>query len=135
MKKIIFLLILTSGISAPSFCQNITTSSVKWNSTQTFNVSLGDWTEEITSITSNASTNLVWKNQDGTVRKTFQIIEMIGEWDNVNMDGGMQYEITDGQFSGSISIRRQGTDIKILIAMASETPNTKQLTIQSLQLL
>ncbi len=135
MQKVISSLIFVFVGTILCTAQNITTSSVKWNSTQTFNVSLGQWTEEVTSITSNASTNLVWKNQDGSIRKTFKIIEMIGEWDNVNTDGGVQYEITDGQFSGSISIRRQGNDIKILIAMASDTPDTKELTIQSLQLL
>ncbi len=135
MKSLLLSSLFIFSITTFSWSQNVTTSTVKWNATQTFNVSLGTWTEEVTSITSNGSSSLVWKNQDGSIRKTFQIIEMIGEWGNVNMDGGVQYEITDGQFSGSISIRRQGNDTKILIAMASETPDTKELTIQSLQLL
>lgn len=135
MQKIIYTLALVFSATMLSTAQSITTSTIKWSSTQTFNVSLGDWTEEVTSLISNASTSLVWKNQDGTIRKSFQVIEVIGEWSNVNTDGRVQYEVTDGQFSGTISIRKQGTDTKILIAMASDTPETKELTIQSLQLL
>src|SRR5689334_21357276 len=135
MRSVSLSLLFLVSIVSFSWAQDIITSTIKWNSTTTYNASYNNSTEEVTSLTSTASTNLIWKNEDGTIRKAFQIIEVIGEWSNVKTDGRIQYEVTDGQFSGTISIQKQDGNTKILIAMAYDTPDTKELMIQGLQLL
>lgn len=134
MRKILFTLVWLFSASMLCNAQNIATSTIKWNAGKPLDLSPGQ-IETATSITSNGASSLVWKNEDSTIRKTFQITEMIGEWSNISNDGGMRYAVTDGQFSGTISIRKQGDEITILIAITSDTPETIELSIRSVQLL
>lgn len=135
--KTLLLLTLLNCVAVVAYTQNILTSTTKWNSDQTLNVSTGALAADVTSLTISSSTSMVWKNQDGSIRKNFQIIESIGEWTNISNDGKIQYEVTDGQMSGTISIRRVGGTSKILILMVTQNqpPEGKELQIENTETL
>jgi hypothetical protein len=120
-------------LPACCFSQNVKTATIRWNSQRTFDIFSGESKDEVTSITNTAASNLVWKNADGSARKTFQVVETRGEWPNTSVDGKVQFEVTDGQVGGTISIQRRNNETKVLIVMATEPPSLHELTIQSFQ--
>lgn len=132
--KGILLLVLLSTPATLAWSQDIATATIQWNSASTFNATAGSSTEEVTSLTTH-QTSLEWKNADGSMRKSFQIIERIGDWNNVGSEGQVQYEVTDGQYSGTVSIRKSASETKILIVIASDEPTTRELVITGYQVL
>lgn len=133
MKRIL-LLVLLSVPATLAWSQDIATATIQWNSASTFNATTGSTTEEVTSLTTR-ETSLQWKNADGSMRKSFQIIERIGDWNDVDSEGRVQYEVTDGQYSGTVSIRKSASETKILIVIASDEPSTRELIITGHQVL
>jgi len=131
-KSILVFSLLLWTVSVQS--QDILTTTISWNSTNTLDVTSNNSVSEATTFSNNQSINFNWKNSDGTIRKTYQIIEAIGKWSNVSNDGRMQYEVTDGRLSGTISIVKQGVNTKIKIAMEASPPETVELTITSIQI-
>lgn len=131
MKKILTLVIVLLPIF--SMAQNVKTSTIKWNSQRTFNVATGQWTEENSSLTNHSTTSMEWKNNDGTTRNSFQIIEAIGDWTNAASDGRVQFEVKDGETRGTVRISRKNQETKVLIVLATEPPELYELTIQSMQ--
>jgi hypothetical protein len=130
MKYIALLVIVISPVLA--FSQNVKTSTLRWSSHRTFDVSNGQSKDEFTSIISAAS-GIVWKNADGTTRKTFQVVEVIGEWSDPASDGKIQFEVNDGQSNGSVSIQRKENVTRVLIVIGTEPPTLQELTIQNFQ--
>jgi hypothetical protein len=133
MKKIL-LLILLNATTMLAWSQDIATATIKWNSESTFDAGSGNRTVENTSVTTRQNT-VEWRNDDGSMRKSFQIIERIGEWNNISGDGQVQYEVTDGQYSGTISVRKNGSETKILMVIASGESGTTELIIAGYQTL
>jgi hypothetical protein len=131
MKQLIILCVLMMPLLG--IAQNVKTSTIQWNSQRTFNVSAGEYQEEVTSLTSHSTSSIEWKNSDGTTRKNFQVTETIGNWTNANSDGRIQFEIADGQSKGTVTITRKNQETKVLIVIASETPVLYELSIQSIQ--
>src|SRR5690349_8448698 len=80
--------------------QDISTSNIEWSSISTFNASEGEWVEEQTSLTTYSLQRVVWRNSNGSTRKTFQIVEVMGTWTNISNDGKIQYEVTEGNYNG-----------------------------------
>lgn len=133
MRNLIVTLLLITVITTLMKAQNIKTSTIKWNSQSTLEANDGQQTEEVTFFTTVGTASMEWKDPNGNNRKNFQIIEAIGDWTDVNQQGWMQYEVTDGASSGTIAIRKNETETKIFITMASEQPLSYVLTINSHQ--
>lgn len=137
---LIFLLML---LCASVYSQNVKTSNIKWTSISTFNINEGNVVNDTTYLTSYGSSRLEWADSDGNVMYSYQVIETIGDWSNANVNGSMQYEIKEGTgtYTGTITIRRttEGTKIIFVIisnssqGLASDPPQTTELTIQSFQ--
>jgi hypothetical protein len=139
LSAVIIILGLMNG-----YAQNIKTSTIKWTSSATFTVNEGYLADETTYLTSFGSSSLEWRNEDGNLLKSFQIVEVIGDWSNPGTNGSLQYEIKDGTNSGTVTIRKTADGTKILFVIvsgsssngpASDPPQTIELTIQSFQTL
>jgi hypothetical protein len=133
MKHLLFLLL----IALPAFAkaQNVKTATIQWNSQSTMDPGTGHQTEEPTSFVTHGTSRIEWKESNGNSRKNFQIVETIGEWTNASQQGWLQYEITDGTSSGTISIRKNESETKVFISLASDPPLSYVLTIAGLQTL
>jgi hypothetical protein len=141
MKNLLLLSILLSGFYI-SKAQNIKTATIQWSSIKTIDVSVGDISDEATTLVSYGTTKLEWKNDNGSVRKTFQVIEVIGDWTNVSSNGSMLYEVSDGSNTGTITFRKDSSGTKVLIVIVngtstgpSDPAQATELTIQSSQAL
>jgi hypothetical protein len=131
MKYIVPLLIIILPVCG--LAQNVRTSTIKWGSDRTFNVTTGQWTDEATSLITNSSSTFQWKKYDGTVIKSLQIVETVGDWTNTSEDGKIQFEIKDGQINGTISIQRKNQQVKVLMVFATESPTVLELAIENVQ--
>jgi hypothetical protein len=130
MKNIILILFVITASAVQSNGQN-TTGATQWVSLQTLDVNAGTWLEGVTTLTLYGTERLEWKNQDGTIRKTFLINESIGSWASIGAEGRVQYEITEGNNNGTVTIIKTTQSMKVLIVIASETPQLFELTIQN----
>lgn len=135
MKNFIIMLLIFITISTIGHAQDVKTSAIKWNSQSTIEANDGKQTEEVTSFICYGTTRMEWKAPNGSNRKNFQIVEAIGEWTDVNQTGRIQYEVTDGTSSGTISIKKNQNETKIFIALASEPPMSYVLTVSGHQVL
>lgn len=115
--------------------QDIATATIQWNADRILNSVTNQWVEDATAIVSYGSRRIEWTNGNGSIRTRFQVIERIGEWTDVSDEGHVQYEVTDGKYSGTITINKERGETKIIIAIASEPPATEELIITSRQVL
>jgi hypothetical protein len=132
MRKILFFVILSISLYF-SKAQNVTTATIAWTSNQTTDIKLGDSKDETTVLTTYGSDRIEWKNQNGSLRKSFRVLEIIGEWINVENDGSIQFKVTDMTNAGTITIRKEGGITKIIISLATDASQVTELTIQSSQ--
>ncbi|HEY8938158.1 MAG TPA: hypothetical protein VIM65_23210, partial [Cyclobacteriaceae bacterium] len=72
MKKLITILFLTF-LCLGAKAQNVKTSTIQWSSVKTMDINKGDSKDESTTLTNYNTTRFEWKNEDGSLRKTFQI--------------------------------------------------------------
>ncbi|HTJ53420.1 MAG TPA: hypothetical protein VL443_28390 [Cyclobacteriaceae bacterium] len=134
MKKLLpFLFLICFYLSAKA--QNVKTSTIQWSSTKTMDINKGDSNDEATTLTNFGTTRFEWKNQDGSMRKNFQIIEVVGDWTNAASAGSLTFEVTDGTNSGTITIRKDDQNTKVLMVIVTDPPQVTELTIQSSQAL
>jgi hypothetical protein len=131
----ITIFVFFSSAALPALAQNISTATIQWNADRVFNATTGQWSEQATALVTYGASRIEWKNSNGSIRSRFQVIELIGEWSNVNEDGFTQYEITDGTHSGTITIRKEGAETKVLISLGATEPTLEELTISSKQTL
>lgn len=123
-------LVCLMGINASG--QDIASSKLKWASNKTVDLLTGTSIDELNTVLTDGGGSLVWKNYDGTIRKRFQVIERIGEWTNINEDGKVQYEVTDGRISATISISRVADNVRIAIFMDLNPKEAFELNIESI---
>jgi hypothetical protein len=122
------------ALSLTSHAQ-VTASTLKWSSVSTLYTSTGESSSEDTYLITHpvpGPRKIVWYESSGAVRKTFQIIDVIGEWNNTASEGAIFYEVSDMQFSGTISISRKDGQTKVDIVMGEGNENVK-LTIESVE--
>ncbi|HEY8935921.1 MAG TPA: hypothetical protein VIM65_11900 [Cyclobacteriaceae bacterium] len=134
MKKfitILFLTFLCLGLKA----QNVKTSTIQWSSIRTIDGSKGENKDEVTTLTNFSTTRFEWTNEDGSLRKTYQIIEVVGNWTNAATPGSLTFEVTDGTSSGTITIRKDDNQNTNVLMVIGTDPQITELTIQSLQAL
>lgn len=114
-----------------AFSQERSTSSITWTSTNTFSVEEGNSVSENTTLMCIGGDHIEWRNADGTIRKSFQVIETIGDWYSIGDEGRIQYEIVDGNTNGSISIQKNMQGTKALLVLVSNDTQSYELTLQA----
>lgn len=133
--KIAITMLLTLILSTVIKAQNVATAVIAWNSQSTLEANEGQQTEEATSFVTHGTTSMEWKEANGNTRKNFQIIQAIGEWIDASQPGWLQYEVTDGTASGTISIKKNATETKVFIVLVSEPPRSYVLSINGYRVL
>lgn len=131
MKRILPFLILFAATLATGHAQDISSVTINWSSASTFYAEEGRTMEEDTQLVTHGATSVEWKNSDGTVRKNYQVLEVINGWSDITIAGSAQYKISDGQNGGLLVIERVDGGIKARVAIGSEEPELIELTITS----
>lgn len=134
MIKILPILLLTC-FCLSSKAQNVKTATIQWSSVRTMDINKGDSKDEATTLTNYGTTRFEWKNEDGSIRKTFQVIEVVGDWTNAALPGSLTFEVKDGTNSGTITIRKDDQSTRALLVIVTDPPQVTELTIQSSQVL
>ena len=98
-------------------------------------INKGDSNDEATTLTNYGTNRFEWKNADGSIRKIFQIIEVVGDWSNAASAGSLTFEVTDGTNSGTITIRKDDQSTRALMVIVTDPPQVTELTLQSSQVL
>ena len=128
MKKIILAVVILTGSMLQAQAQmNMSSLETTWTSSKTFDANNGIWSEETTSLTLHGRERMVWKNANGSIRKTFLVNEIRGEWSSLETEGSVQYEITEGNTNGTITIQKNAQGTKALIVIASQEPQSYEL--------
>jgi hypothetical protein len=113
-----------------SYSQNIKTSTIAWGSAQSFNISTGENKMESQTITTTATTSVVWKKADNT-QLTFTVSEVLGQWNDIKQNGEITYEVTSEQVRGTITFLKtsSGHKIRLLLITGEAEPSINELII------
>jgi hypothetical protein len=134
MKKIVLvafsLVVLTLSVQA----QDIKTSSIAWNSTNVFNPVTGELSQGQNTVVSNSATSVEWQKPDGTTIQ-FNVVEVVGQWTNVNNNGQIIYEVSNADTNGNITFTKTSavTRIRLLLIKGEDEPVVSELSIDNYQ--
>ena len=137
MKKVVFL-IISLLLSAGLYAQNVATQNMRWHIGKTQEINAGRVSEEPDQIVSYGTTNIEWQNANGLVKKTFTISETNGSWTNVQANGSILYEVSEGERLGTVRIFRTASELTIRITLLKgddTDPDLYEFSITSLETL
>ncbi len=80
-------------------------------------------------------TKIQWFNANGSLRKSIQVAEVIGEWADVTTPGLLQYEGADLQGSCSVTVQKNAQETKVLLVFGSSSPQVYELLVTGNQVL
>lgn len=125
------MLLMSSTLSA----QNISISTIEWNSSSTLSVIPGDVSNEPTKIVS-SPTQVVWYDNSGGVLNTFTVTDIEGTWANISNNGSILFKINSGNFSGIVQFMKADGErtIRIHLVMDDESP-VYELTVSDINTL
>lgn len=115
-------LLLLIFISMGGFClaQNPMSSVIQWNAVKTMEVVNGKFEEEITTLVTYHGDSILWRNEDNTIRYSFEVVRQSQEWINVSTPGVVHYNVTSGPLAGVITIERNSLGIRASLVLVAE---------------
>jgi hypothetical protein len=119
--KFLIITLLFAGFAMNVGAQDISNATMQWNSTSTFDVNLGSSTDENTALVLTGRSTITWKNDDGSVRKTFSVSEFVGEWSSLNNGESLRLEISNSTDIGSVTITKNSNGNKAVISISSSS--------------
>ena len=124
-------------MSAGLYAQNVTTQTIRWHIGKTQEVNAGRVSEDPDQIVSYGTTKIEWQNASGLVKKTFTISETNGSWTNVQTNGSILYEVSEGERLGTVRIFRTTSELTIRITLLKDDgePDLYEFSITSLETL
>jgi len=136
MKRILFLSILAVA-NQGLYAQNVVTQTIRWNVTQTQEINTGRVTDNADRIVSYGTSKIEWQDPAGVVKHTFTISETNGSWPNVQSNGAMLYEVSEGERVGTLRIFRTSSELTIRITLlkGDEDPDLYEFSIANLETL
>jgi len=136
MKKS-FLLSILLVLSASLYAQNVTSETIRWHVARVQEVNAGKVTEDADQVVSYGATKIEWKNTAGVVKRTFTISETNGSWTNVQNNGSILYEVSEGERLGTIKIFRTASELTVRITLLKddEDPDFYEMSIAGFETL
>jgi len=135
MKKYIVMLMIVMVSAIAGKAQDITSTTMRWNSSRFFDGTAGVWHEEATYLVTQGTTKIQWFNANGSLRKSIQVAEVIGEWTDASTPGLLQYKGTEIQGSCSITIQKNAQETKVLLVFKAPSPQVYELLVIGNQVL
>jgi hypothetical protein len=119
----------TIGLKA----QNISSGALVWEVDACLDVSTGISNEATDQILSYGNERIEWRDGAGSVKATFEIIEVNGQWANVRNNGAIVYEVRCDGRPGTIQFSRaEGKhSIRIILLKPSEDPDIHRLSVST----
>lgn len=124
MKKlfipITLVIVLAVSITTSSSAQSILTATLQWKASQAMNMQTGEMLENPGLIITAGRNTVEWRKEDGTVRYSFTVNEVVGAWPNTNMVGTITYEIAGEAGNGTATFLRTSDGMSIRIFLTKE---------------
>jgi hypothetical protein len=102
--------------------QSIVAATLEWKAAQAMNMQTGEMIENPGVIITTGRNAVEWRKDDGSIRYSFTVSEVIGTWVNVNKTGSITYEVAGEGGNGTATFLRtsEGINIRILLTKEGE---------------
>ncbi len=130
------LLVILSVLTFTAGAQEITQANLSWNVAKIQNMTGGDFSEEQATLITYGRTKVELKSYDGTLRWTFDVVEAIGTWGNVNAQGSITYEVKGDSGNGTLTFTKGASETKAQLLVVREAgPTITEYTLTSFKVL
>lgn len=125
---------LLLGLSMVVSGQDISVSDLEWSVGSYFEVQTGAMNEEVSKLITHTSSSIEWVEWDGTIKYSFQISNLRGQWLDVNRKGSITYNIKNDELEGILTIEGMNSNwIARIMLTTDEEPIIYELTLNSMQ--
>jgi hypothetical protein len=113
--------------------QNISSGTLIWKVDASLDVSTGISNEAAEQVLSYGNERIEWRDGAGSMKATFEIIEVNGQWTNVMNNGAILYEVRSDGRLGTIQFSRADGkhSIRIILLKPSEDPDIHRLSVST----
>jgi len=118
MKSIFIIALLTLSLSVNA--QDITQHTISWSVSKIQNMMEGEFSEEQATLITYGRTKVELKGYDGTIRWTLDVVEVIGNWGNVNAEGSITYEVKGDSVNGTLTFTKVLDETKAQLLLVKE---------------
>lgn len=108
------LLFLSGGLKG----QDISQVALKWISTSTTDLRTSE-ARSYNSTFISRDQEIQWLQKGAQNVKTFHIVQQIGSWTDVSVDGSITFKVTEGGSSGTIVFERSAGGISVTLDFSS----------------
>jgi hypothetical protein len=120
MIHIALTVVVTAAFTTLSFAQNIVSATLQWKAAQAMNMQTGELLESPGSIVTVGKNTIEWKKDDGSIRYSFLVNEVVGSWANVAQSGTITYEIAGDSGNGTVTFQKNQVGITIKLFLTKE---------------
>ncbi|GAB1445217.1 hypothetical protein MASR2M41_08860 [Flammeovirgaceae bacterium] len=116
--------------------QSITSDSIIWHVNSIFEMSTESTTQLKETIVTYGHDQLVSLNENGEVKKHFDITEVVGIWEDVNQPGSIVIRIAEGDLTGNLMIQKGPIKTRLkLVYVEGGQPNVFEFIVDDFELL
>jgi hypothetical protein len=133
-----YLAIITLGLFTINIqAQNVASTTITWKVDGSLDVNAGISNATVDQLVSYGSERIEWRDGTGSVKATFEIIEVNGQWTNVMNNGAILYEVRSNGRQGTIQFSRVNgiPAIQIVLLKPDENPDVFRLSVSTLSTL
>lgn len=113
----------------PGQAQSITSATLTWRADACLDVNTGMSSATFDQLVSYGNARIEWRSIQGDLKRTFTILEVNGQWDNVNHAGSILYEVENGGRRGTVQFSRTGGAVTIHVVLLKDEGNAEQYTL------
>lgn len=130
LQSILFVL---AGVSLHA--QNITTDNLSWYISSVYDVNHGEHVlSDNEKLITYGSDRIEWHNADGSVKYTYAVNNVGGNWSNVSSNGSIVYQFTNGDQLGTVTFERTKNEImiRLLVTKDDALPEIYEIKIEKI---
>jgi hypothetical protein len=121
MKALIAILFILNASAV--YAQVSSTDSLQWQVEQLTDTNT-DQTSEFTCVFTTSPSTVLWVQNGGEDATTFPVTSVSGNWNNVENDGTITFNVTFQNKPGEITFSRAGGQIRVSMNFVQEQRNT-----------
>lgn len=131
----ILLSIIFVFASVALHAQNIVTENLSWYISSMDDINNGERiAAENEKLITYGAERIEWLNADGSIKHTYSVNNVGGNWENVSSSGSIIYQFKDGDQLGTITFERAKSEIivRVLLGKDDALPEIYEIKIQKI---